>query len=163
MRNILTALILSVALFSATSTQAQTPELKSNADLAQNLVVSNISFAADLKQFGLMEMLEGKGPFTVFAPSDELYKLAPEFTGEQKINYLKNYLVAQNISEKELASLFKLNNNQIQLTTLSGNSISLTKQGNKILVNMGSGATTIVTAAPQASNNGVIMQLNKTN
>ena len=163
MRKILTVLIFSSALFVATSAQAQNAVQKSNTDLAQNLYTSNNSFAADLKAYGLLEMLEAKGPFTVFAPTDELYKLAPEFTGEQKISYLKNHIVAQNISAKEMAAQFKLNNNQIQLTALSGNAISLTKEGDKILVNMGSEATSFISNTPQASSNGYLIQLDKAN
>lgn len=161
MRKYLSVLLFSAALFTANSTQAQTAAQKSNADLAQNIVVTNNSFATDLKQYGLLEMLESKGPYTIFAPTEELYKLAPEFTGEQKISYLKNHIVAQNISAKELAKQFKLHNNQIQLTAISGNAISLTKQGDKILVNLGSGATTVVITAPQESSNGSIIQLEK--
>ncbi len=163
MRKFLSTLIFATAIFTASTTSAQTTAQKSNADLAQNLMATNNSFASDLKQYGLLEMLENKGPYTVFAPSEELYKLAPEFTGEQKISYLKSYIVPQNLTVKELAAQFKKHNNQIQFTTLSGNTISLTSEGDKVLVNVGSGATTIIVAAPQASNNGVIMQLEKMN
>ena len=155
MRKILSVLLISAALFTGGSVQAQ----KAKADLAQNLYVSNNSFSLDLKEYGLSEMLEGKGPFTVFAPTDELYKIAPEFTGEQKINFLKNYIVAKNLSAKDLAAQFKMNNNRIQLTALSGNAISLIKDGDKILVNIGSAATTLMLAAPQESSNGTILQL----
>ena len=163
MKKILSALIFSAALFTFSNAHAQTVAQKANADLSQNLYASNNSFTTDLKQYGLLETLEGKGPFTVFAPTDELYKMSPEFTGEQKISFLKNYIVAQKISTDELAAQFKMHNNQIQLTAISGNTISLTKEGDKILVNMGSGATTLITTMPQESNNGFIIQLQKAN
>ncbi len=163
MRKFLSLVIFATAIFTATTSSAQSIAQKSNADLAQNLMATNSSFASDLKVYGLLEMLENKGPYTVFAPSEELYKLAPEFTGEQKISYLKSYIVPQNITVKELAAQFKKHNNQIQFTTLSGNTISLTSEGDKVLVTVGSAATTIMVTAPQASNNGVIMQLEKMN
>ncbi len=162
MRKFLSVILFSAALFAGSSVQAQTNLQKANADLAQNLYATNNSFTLDLKQYGMLEMLQGKGPFTVFAPSNELYKAAPEFTGEEKISYLKNHIVAQNISANELAKQFKMNNNQIQLTAISGNSISLSKVGDKIYVNMGSGATTMVSAAPQESSNGIVLQMENT-
>ncbi len=73
---------------------------------------SSTKLLVALKAAGLVEMLRGSGPFTVFAPSDEAFKklpngafdglLKPENKGEL-IRILKYHAIAGRVTSKDLA------------------------------------------------------------
>lgn len=79
MKNIITALAIAVTLFAAPTSQAgNTPE-KNIVEIAAGAGQFNTLVAA-VKAAGLVDTLAGKGPFTVFAPTDEAFAKLPEGT-----------------------------------------------------------------------------------
>jgi uncharacterized surface protein with fasciclin (FAS1) repeats len=106
-----------------------------------------------LEAAGLVETLKGKGPFTVFAPTDEAFAKLPEGTlksllmpaNKQKLKAILTYhVVAGNV---KAADVIKLSS----VKTLNGKSVTIKVVGGKILIN---GAT--VVKADIAATNGTI-------
>jgi uncharacterized surface protein with fasciclin (FAS1) repeats len=107
-----------------------------------------------LKAAGLVETLKGKGPFTVFAPTDEAFATKlPAGTVEsllkpankQKLTAILTYhVVAGNV---KAADVIKLSSAK----TLNGQSVTIKTAGGKVLIN---GAT--VVKADIAATNGTI-------
>ena len=106
-----------------------------------------------LEAAGLVETLKGKGPFTVFAPTDAAFAKLPEGTlksllmpaGKQKLTSILTYhVVAGNVKAADVVKLSSVK-------TLNGQSITIKVVGGKVLIN---GAT--VVKADIAATNGTI-------
>jgi uncharacterized surface protein with fasciclin (FAS1) repeats len=102
---------------------------------------------------GLVETLKGKGPFTVFAPTDEAFAKLPAGTVEsllkpsnkQKLTSILTYhVVAGNVKAADVVKL-------TSAMTLNGQSVTIKTVGGKVLIN---GAT--VVKADIAATNGTI-------
>jgi uncharacterized surface protein with fasciclin (FAS1) repeats len=102
---------------------------------------------------GLVETLKGKGPFTVFAPTDEAFAKLPAGTVEsllkpankQKLTAILTYhVVAGNVKAADVVKLSSAK-------TLNGKSVTIKTVGGKVLIN---GAT--VVKADIAATNGTI-------
>jgi uncharacterized surface protein with fasciclin (FAS1) repeats len=102
---------------------------------------------------GLVETLKGKGPFTVFAPTDEAFAKLPAGTLEsllkpankQKLTAILTYhVVAGNVKAADVVKLSSAK-------TLNGKSVTIKTVGGKVLIN---GAT--VVKADIAATNGTI-------
>jgi uncharacterized surface protein with fasciclin (FAS1) repeats len=105
------------------------------------------TLVADLKAAGLVCVLEGKGPFTVFAPDDAAFGKQGKATSTEKeklAKVLKYHVVAGKHSAADLA-------NMRSITTLEGESLMLDNKDGKEIVD---GA--IVTKADIECSNGVI-------
>ena len=100
------------------------------------------TLAAALDAAGLVETLKGKGPFTVFAPTDEAFAKLPEGTlksllkpeNKQKLTSILTYhVVAGNV---KAADVIKLSSAK----TLNGQSVTIKTAGGKVFIN---GATVV--------------------
>jgi len=111
------------------------------------------TLTAALEAAGLVETLKGKGPFTVFAPTDAAFAKLPEGTvksllkpeNKKKLTSILTYhVVAGNV---KAADVIKLSSAK----TLNGQSVTIKTLGGKFLIN---GAT--VVKADIAATNGTI-------
>jgi uncharacterized surface protein with fasciclin (FAS1) repeats len=109
------------------------------------------TLAAALEAAGLVDVLKGEGPFTVFAPTDEAFAKLPEGTVEalladkEKLAAILTYHV---VSGRVMASdVVKLN----KATTLNGQDVRIKVRYGSVYVN----DAKVVTADVEASN-GVI-------
>ena len=126
------------------------------ADLVET-AVSNGSFktlTAALQAAGLVETLKGKGPYTVFAPTDEAFKKLPAGTVEtllkpenkaQLAKVLTYHVVAGNVMSGDLKG--KTTNTK----TVEGSAVRIDASGNNVKVN-----DAVVTQADVNASNGVI-------
>jgi len=112
-----------------------------------------------VKAAGLVKTLKGKGPFTVFAPTDEAFKKLPEGTVEgllKKIPKLKSVLTYHVVAGKvKAADAMKLKSAK----TVQGKEITISVSGffsKKVKVN----DATVVKADIEADN-GVIHVIDK--
>lgn len=105
-----------------------------------------------LKAAGLVETLEGEGPFTVFAPTNEAFNKLPEGTLEsllmpenkEKLKQILTYhVVAGKVASGDLV-------NGMTAETVEGSEIRIT-MGDHVMIN----DATVVTADVEASN-GVV-------
>src|SRR5262245_40174096 len=85
----LTLVAITVCAFAASSTAADTVQVGGEAMYPNKTIVDNAMKSADhttlvaaVKAGGLIETLQGKGPFTVFAPVNAAFKALPEGTVE---------------------------------------------------------------------------------
>jgi uncharacterized surface protein with fasciclin (FAS1) repeats len=95
----------------------------------------------------LASTLHGKGPFTVFAPSDEAFAKLPKHKQEailKDADTLKYHVVKGNVSSADLAA-------KRSITTVQGESLMINNKDNTIIVD---GAT--VTKPDIVCSNGVI-------
>lgn len=111
------------------------------------------TLAAALKAAGLVETLKGKGPFTVFAPTDAAFAKLPAGTVEnllkpenkaQLTKILTYHVVAGSVKAADVVKLK-------EAKTVQGQSVKITVKDGKVSVD---GAT--VTATDIAASNGVI-------
>jgi uncharacterized surface protein with fasciclin (FAS1) repeats len=108
------------------------------------------TLAAGLKAAGLLETLAGKGPFTVFAPSDDAFKKLPHGALEALLKdkaKLKSVLTYHVVSGHLLAKDLK----SADLKTVEGSTVHVTVVGSKVQLN-----ESHVTKADIAATNGVI-------
>jgi transforming growth factor-beta-induced protein len=111
------------------------------------------TLATAIEAAGLVETLQGEGPFTVFAPTDEAFAKLPAGTldellkpenAEQLRNLLLYHVVEGKVMAADVAALE-------EAETLSGGSIQISAEGDGVLIN----DANIVTADLETSN-GVI-------
>jgi len=111
------------------------------------------TLAAALKSAGLVETLQGKGPFTVFAPTDEAFAKLPEGTVEELLKpenkkRLTAILTYHVVPGKVLAAdVVKLS----KAKTAQGSEVKIKVKEGKVLVD-----NATVTATDIACSNGVI-------
>jgi uncharacterized surface protein with fasciclin (FAS1) repeats len=130
-------------------------EMKASQNVVQ-VAAGNPDFetlVAAIKAAGLAETLSGKGPFTVFAPTDAAFAKLPAGTVESLLKpENKDKLVAiltyHVVSGKvKAADVVKLDT----ATTVNGKSVDITVTGNGVKVNAAN-----VTATDISASNGVI-------
>ncbi len=135
---------------------ASAGEKKAESQDIVDVAVANGSFntlAAALKAGGLIDVLKGDGPFTVFAPTDEAFAKLPEGTVEnllkpENIEQLKAVLTYHVVSGKVMAAdVVKLNS----ATTVNGADVAISVEQQSVKVN-----TATVVAADVMATNGVI-------
>lgn len=120
-----------------------------------DIAASNASFdtlVAAVRAAGLVDVLSGKGPFTVFAPTDEAFAALPKGTLE-KLLKPENKAKLQQILTYHVVPGSVLSNaiQPGQVNTVQGKPVTLKTKGNRVKVN----DANVVTADIQASN-GVI-------
>ena len=145
---------ISLSLLASTSAFAGGSTLPSPALVAPAVSAGNFkTLTTTLEAAGLVETLKGKGPFTVFAPTDAAFAKLPEATlksllmpaNKQKLKSVLTYhVVAGNV---KAADVIKLSSAK----TLNGQSITIKVVGGKVFIN---GAT--VVKADIAATNGTI-------
>jgi len=149
----------SLALADSTPTSAKTTKISATTKKANivEIAVANGSFktlVAAVKAAGLVETLSGKGPFTVFAPTDEAFAKLPAGTvdfllkPENKASLVKvltYHVVPSAVYAKDIQAGSTL------VTTVDGGSIKVTKTKKKVVIDN----SKVVKADVKASN-GVI-------
>jgi len=174
MKNYLTQIVLVTGVsFGALSVQAAKNPMVGGAEmLATKNIVENALNSKDLttlvtalKAAGLVETLKGKGPFTVFAPTNEAFAklpagivdnlLKPESkTALSKI--LTYHVVAGKISATDLSDKIKAGKGTASFATVSGGTLTAKFSGKGISVTDENGGTANVTIADVNQSNGVI-------
>ncbi|MBB3461384.1 fasciclin domain-containing protein [Rhizobium sp. BK377] len=116
------------------------------------------TLAAALKAADLVDTLKGKGPFTVFAPTDEAFAKLPAGTVEnllkpenkQKLTEILTYhVVAGKVMAADVAGID-------EAKSVNGKMIDIDVKGSTVKVN-----DATVTAADIAASNGVIHVIDK--
>ena len=114
-------------------------------NIIQNAVNSkdHTTLVAAVKQAGLVETLESKGPFTVFAPTNSAFNMLPAGTvdhllmAEQKAalaGILTYHVVAGKISSAALLRMIKKGNGTAELKTVAGGMLYAMRKGKTIML-----------------------------
>lgn len=124
------------------------------------------TLVAAIKAAGLVETLEGPGPFTVFAPTNEAFEKLPPGTvdtlvkpeNKDKLTSILTYhVVPGHLTAADLAVLAKKGDGKAILKTVQGEELTVMKDGDGkwwVLDNKGNKATITIPNVMQS--NGVI-------
>jgi uncharacterized surface protein with fasciclin (FAS1) repeats len=138
-----------------------------NKDIVDNAVNSkdHTTLVAAVKAAGLVETLKGKGPFTVFAPTNAAFDMLPAGTVDTLLQpsnkgtltkVLTYHVVAGNMDSKKIAKAIKKGNGKATLTTVSGDTLTAMMEGNSLVLTDEKGGRSTVTIANVKQSNGVI-------
>ena len=137
-------------------------------NIIENAVNSadHTTLVAAVKAAGLVDTLEGTGPFTVFAPTNEAFNKLPAGTvdtllkPENKatlVKILTYHVVAGRLSAQDLMKKIKEGKGTAQLTTVEGRKLFvMMHDGKHIELKDEKGGTAMVTIANVFQSNGVI-------
>ena len=124
------------------------------------------TLVAAVKAAGLVETLQGKGPFTVFAPTNAAFDKLPAGSVETLVKpenkatltkILTYHVVAGKYDGKKLMDAIKKGGGEASLKTVSGGTLRARMNGaNGITLTDAKGGTSNVTIADVYQSNGVI-------
>lgn len=127
------------------------------------------TLVAAVKAAGLVDTLSGKGPFTVFAPTNAAFDQLPAGTVDTLLKpenkgmltkVLTYHVVSGKYDSKALAKLIKRGHGKAQLKTVSGGTLTAMMEGSSIVLRDEKGGTSTVTTANVRQSNGVIHVVN---
>jgi len=136
-------------------------------NIIENAVNSkdHTTLVAAVKAAGLVETLQGKGPFTVFAPTNAAFAKLPMGTVEtllkpENIKMLQTILtyhvVAGKMNAADIAKEIKAGNGKAKLKTVSGGTLTAWMKGKKLYITDENGTMSQITIADVNQSNGVI-------
>ena len=141
-------------------------------NIVENAVNSkdHTTLVAAVKAAGLVPTLESKGPFTVFAPTNEAFDALPAGTvstllkpeNKEKLTSILTYhVVPGKLSSMDLMKMVKMNNGKATLKTVEGGDLYVTSKGKNLMITDEKGNTAKITIADVNQSNGVIHVINK--
>ena len=138
-------------------------------NIVQNAVNSkdHTTLVAAVKAAGLVPTLEGKGPFTVFAPTNEAFDALPAGTVDTLVKpenkatltkILTYHVVAGDLTATKLEHKIKEGHGKATLKTVAGEKLTvmMTEDGKGIALKDAKGGVAMVTIADVKQSNGVI-------
>lgn len=136
-------------------------------NIIENAVNSkdHTTLVAAVKAAGLVETLSGKGPFTVFAPTNSAFDKLPKGTVEMLLkpenksmlqSILTYHVVAGKMDAKDISKAIKAGNGKAILTTVQGGKLTAWMEGDKLILTDEKGGKSKVTIADVNQSNGVI-------
>lgn len=162
---------------SATTAFAANPmvggkEMYPTKNIIENAVNSadHTTLVTAVKAAGLVETLSGKGPFTVFAPTNEAFDALPAGTvdtllkpeNKAKLTAVLTYhVVAGDLTADKLAKKIKAGGGKAELTTVNKEKLTASMSGDKIVLKDAKGGESTVTIADVKQSNGVIHVVDK--
>lgn len=136
-------------------------------NIIQNAVNSkdHTTLVAAVKAAGLVDTLSGKGPFTVFAPTNDAFAKLPAGTVETLVKpenkdkltkILTCHVVAANAMASAIGKMIKDDGGAHKVKTVGGCTLTVKMMGDKIQIVDEKGQTATVTIADVKQSNGVI-------
>lgn len=160
-------LVAASAMLAANNPMVGGHEMFPSKNIVQNALNSDdhTTLVAAVKAAGLVDTLEGPGPYTVFAPTNEAFAKLPSGTvdnllmGENKATLTKiltYHVVAGKMDSNEIAKAIKMGHGKAELTTVSGGELWARMQGKDLILTDEKGGMAKVTIANVYQSNGVI-------
>lgn len=173
MKNLSHALLFCTTILSANLALAADTMVGGHAMLPSKDIIDNAVNSADhttlvaaVKAAGLVDTLKSKGPFTVFAPTNEAFAKLPAGTVETLVKpenkatltkILTYHVVPGKYDFKALAQEIKMHNGKAELKTAQGDSLSFAMNGmHNITVMDDSGHSANISTYDVYQSNGVI-------
>ena len=137
-------------------------------NIIENAVNSkdHTTLVAAVKAAGLVDALVGKGPFTVFAPTNDAFENLPAGTVETLLKpenkatltkILTYHVVAGKLDVATLAKKLKAaKGGSLKLKTLAGGTLTVVANGKNLMLKDENGATANLTVTDVMQSNGVI-------
>ena len=123
------------------------------------------TLVAAVKAAGLVTTLQGKGPFTVFAPTNAAFDKLPAGTvagllkpeNKAKLTAILTYhVVAGNLDAKTVLAAIKKGNGKAVLTTVQGGKLTASLVNGKVVLTDANGGQSTVLTTDLKATNGVI-------
>ena len=144
----------------------------SSKNIIQNAVNSkdHTTLVAAVKAGGLVDTLEGTGPFTVFAPTNAAFAALPAGTVDTLLKpenkptldkVLTYHVVPGRLDSKALDQQIMSGGGKAMLKTVQGDMLTVTGSGKSLSVTDDKGNTARVTIADVYQSNGVILVIDK--
>ncbi len=168
----LLAAVASLALVATAAAQDKNPmvggaPMFSNKTIVENAVNSkdHTTLVAAVKAAGLVDTLSGKGPFTVFAPTNAAFAKLPAGTVDTLVKpenkaaltkILTCHVVAASAMSSAINKMIADDKGTHPVKTVGGCMLQAKKDGNKITLTDEKGGVATVTIADVRQSNGVI-------
>jgi uncharacterized surface protein with fasciclin (FAS1) repeats len=144
----------------------------SNKNIVENALNSkdHTTLVAAVKAGGLVDTLEGKGPFTVFAPTNEAFAALPAGTVDTLLKpenkktldkILTYHVVPGKLDSTMLDQDIKKGGGKAELKTVEGGTLTVSGSGKDLMVMDEKGGSAKVTIADVMQSNGVILVVDK--
>jgi uncharacterized surface protein with fasciclin (FAS1) repeats len=141
-------------------------------NIVQNAVNSkdHTTLVAAVKAAGLVDTLSGKGPFTVFAPTNAAFAKLPAGTVETLVKpenkdtlvkILTYHVVPGQVTAQRIAAMAAKHGGTATLTTVQGEPLKFRKAGSRWSVIDAKGGMAHITIANVMQSNGVIHVVDK--
>ena len=123
------------------------------------------TLVAAVKAAGLVDTLAGRGPFTVFAPTDAAFARLPAGTvdtllkpanREQLRAVLTYHVVPGKVSSTQLVEAIREGGGQATLKTVQGGTLTARFSAGSVSITDAGGGTAMVTTADLVQSNGII-------
>ncbi|MEL0251863.1 MAG: fasciclin domain-containing protein [Novosphingobium sp.] len=135
--------------------------------IVENAVNSadHTTLVAAVKAAGLVDTLNGTGPFTVFAPTNAAFAKLPAGTVDTLLKpenkdtltkVLTYHVVPGKVTAAQLVAKIKADGGKTELTTVSGGKLTASLMGDTVMLTDEKGGMAHVTQADVMQKNGVI-------
>lgn len=142
-------------------------EMYPTKNIIENAVNSkdHTTLVAAVKAAGLVETLQGAGPFTVFAPTNDAFAKLPAGTMDNLLKpenkatltaVLTYHVVAGKFSSADVVKAIKAGNGKAELKTVQGGILTAMMSGKDVLLKDEKGNTSKITIVDVNQSNGVI-------
>ena len=156
---------------SETTTMVGGAPMYPSKNIVQNAVNSkdHTTLVAAVKAAGLFQTLEGPGPFTVFAPTNDAFAKLPDGTvatllkpeNKQTLtNVLTYHVVPGRLTTKDLRQRIVAGGGKAELKTVQGGPLTIQEKNGKLWVTDAKGDTAEITISNVIQSNGVIQVIN---
>ena len=136
-------------------------------NIVENAVNSkdHTTLVAAVKAAGLVDTLSGKGPFTVFAPTNAAFEKLPKGTVEtllkpenkgKLVKILTYHVVAKDVMSDALGKMISDDKGAHTIKTVSGDTLTAKMTSGKITLTDEMGGVATITQADVKQSNGVI-------
>ncbi|WP_439925176.1 fasciclin domain-containing protein [Nitrobacter sp. JJSN] len=143
-----------------------------NKNIVQNAMNSkdHTTLVAAVKAAGLVDTLSGKGPFTVFAPTNEAFAALPAGTVDTLLKpenkakltkVLTCHVVSADVMSDAIGKMIVKDGGTHPVKTVGGCTLQAKMQGDKITLTDETGGVATVTIADVKQSNGVIHVIDK--
>ena len=172
LRTSLAAFMLIAGAGSVADAKQRTPMVGGAAMYPTKTIVENAvnsrdhtTLVAAVKAAGLVDTLNGAGPFTVFAPTNAAFAKLPAGTVDTLVlpenkakltGILTYHVVAGRMTSKDIARAIRAGRGTATLTTVRGEPLKAMMAGNRLILTDARGGTSMVTIGDVMQSNGVI-------
>lgn len=154
--------------FTAFANTTEPKKTNNSDDTIVSVAASNENFTTlvvAVKAAGLVKVLNGDGPFTVFAPANSAFEKLPKGTvanllkPENKTlltSILTYHVVAGKFVAKDVVGAIKANNGKFIIKTVQGNALTASIVNGKVVLTDAQGNTSTVIITDVPASNGVV-------
>lgn len=123
------------------------------------------TLVAAVKAAGLVDTLNGDGPFTVFAPTNDAFGKLPSGTVEGLLKpesketltaVLTYHVVAGTFKAADVVKAIQDNNGSFSITTVQGGELTASLDGENVILTDAKGGTSTIIMTDVEASNGVI-------